>query len=189
MLMTKNALEAGDAGALEVAALHDDRGVEVAVDARRRSRCRARRGTPSAAAAPGRVDRRSTSLPSARSAKAIASCDPIASPSGRDVRGQHEALPRRGSASTMLRGAQDWSSSSWIVSADRRSSRNRSALDVVQQLLDAVLSGDRLVVAELELGHAPQPQPRADLAAQERRRALERLARSSLRALSSPSAV
>ena len=45
------------------------------------------------------------------------------------------------------------------------------------------------VVEELELGHAPQPQPRADLPAQERRRALERLAPCSRRAFSSPSAV
>ena len=81
----EEAVEPGDAGPRQVAALHDDRGVEVA---RRRasamSDVRHAGKLPSAAAAPAsRVDDAIASLPSARSAYAIASCDPIESPSGR----------------------------------------------------------------------------------------------------------
>src|SRR6185503_17975355 len=55
--------------------------------------------------------------------------------------------------------------------------------NLVEELLDAVLPGDRLVVDEIELGDALQPQARADLAPQERHRALERARRALLRLL------
>src|SRR4051812_10700034 len=56
-------------------------------------------------------------------------------------------------------------------------------LEVLQDLFDAIVPGDRFVVEELELGHAAQPDARADLAAQERQGALERLGRLALRLL------
>src|SRR5262245_50840429 len=46
---------------------------------------------------------------------------------------------------------------------------------LVQQLLDPILAGDRGVVDELQIGRPPQPQPRSELAPQERPGALERL--------------
>src|SRR5262249_1957762 len=46
-------------------------------------------------------------------------------------------------------------------------------VDLVEELLDSILAGDRFIVEELELGHALQPQPRADLPPQKRRGALE----------------
>src|SRR6266550_2764176 len=49
--------------------------------------------------------------------------------------------------------------------------------NLLEELLDPVLAGDRLVVDEIELGDALQPQARADLAPQERHRAVERARR------------
>src|SRR5438105_5925481 len=46
-------------------------------------------------------------------------------------------------------------------------------VEVAEDLLDAVLVLDRFVEAELELRDAAQTEPPADLAAEERRRALE----------------
>ena len=68
------------------------------------------------------------------------------------------------------------------VSAGGRRARPARALDLLEDPLDAVAALDRLVEEELELGHAAQPQPAADLAAQERRRALERARSSRVRA-------
>src|SRR6185436_9333415 len=106
-------------------------------------------------------------------------CDPIESPSGREC---EEITKRRRAriASTMA------GSSGLVViivaiggSAGGRGARVRGAVaaDLVEQLLDPVLAGDRLVVDELELGDALQAQARADLAAQERNRAMERAVR------------
>src|SRR5436190_10914362 len=50
----------------------------------------------------------------------------------------------------------------------------RGGIDLVQELFDTVLSGDRFVVVKLELGRTPQTQRLADAAAQERRGAGER---------------
>jgi hypothetical protein len=50
-------------------------------------------------------------------------------------------------------------------------------LEVLQDLFDAVLVLDRLVEPELDLGHAAQAQPGADLAAEKRRGAIERARR------------
>src|SRR5688572_2205685 len=50
-------------------------------------------------------------------------------------------------------------------------------LEVLQNLLDPVLLLDRLVEEEIELGDALEAKPLADLPAQERGRAAERLAR------------
>jgi len=47
-------------------------------------------------------------------------------------------------------------------------------MDLVQQLLDAVLSRDRVIVLERELRHPLQPQTRTDLTAQKRGCTFER---------------
>src|SRR5450759_1198782 len=54
-------------------------------------------------------------------------------------------------------------------------------LQLLEDLLDAVVLGDRGVVEELELRHAPQAHPLPDLAPQERRRPCEGLAGLALR--------
>jgi hypothetical protein len=47
-------------------------------------------------------------------------------------------------------------------------------MELVDQLLDAILGGYRLVVDDVELGDALEPQARADLAPQEWQRTVER---------------
>src|SRR5689334_18624414 len=84
-----------------------------------------------------------TSFPSARSANAIASWLPIESPSGREC----EEMTNRRRAR--------------IASTIREMSGSVAAIvsvDFVEDLVDPVLAGNRLVVLELELGHALQPQ-------------------------------
>src|SRR5207253_5774133 len=49
-----------------------------------------------------------------------------------------------------------------------------AGMNVVEDLLDAVLAGDRTVVEESKLGNTLEAQPRADLPPQERSGALER---------------
>src|SRR6185295_1717069 len=65
----------------------------------------------------------------------------------------------------------------------RRLLRTLADANLVEELLDPVLAGDRLVVDEIELGDALQPQARADLAAQKRHRPLERARAALLRLL------
>src|SRR5450830_875321 len=60
-------------------------------------------------------------------------------------------------------------------------SRVGLGLQLLEDLLDAVVLGDRGVVEELELRHAPQAHPLPDLAPQERRRPCEGLAGLALR--------
>jgi hypothetical protein len=50
----------------------------------------------------------------------------------------------------------------------------RAGVDLVQQLLDAILSGDRLVVLERKIGDALEAQARADLPPEEWLCAIER---------------
>lgn len=47
-------------------------------------------------------------------------------------------------------------------------------MEIPEELLDAILTGDRLVVQEFQLRHAFQTEPRADLAAEERDGSTER---------------
>src|SRR5580765_2245845 len=112
------------------------------------------------------------SLPIACSANAMASCDPIESPSGRACEDSTKRWRAR-TASTICR------SSGLVVVIGGRFGRHGAAgaagADAVEELLDPVLAGDRLVVEELEFGHALQPQPRTDLAPQEHRGAAQRL--------------
>src|SRR5438067_4231167 len=110
-----------------------------------------------------------TSLPSVRSAYAMASCDPIESPSGRECdettnrwRARTSWTIRRISGVTAL-GVGLVIVIVWIV-----------RVDFVEQLFDAVLARDRFIVEELQLGDAPQPEAGSNLAPQERRRAVQR---------------
>src|SRR5215472_6511521 len=115
---------------------------------------------------------RSACLPIARSAYAIASCDPIESPSGREW---DESTKRCraliASAIRMISG--------FVVIVGS----GAAGAQVLEQLFDPILTGDRFVVDEFELGHAPQPQPRSDLPPQERNRAMQRAVRLAPRAL------
>src|SRR5471032_3244155 len=52
----------------------------------------------------------------------------------------------------------------------------RFGLQFLEDLLDPILLGDRLVEEELELGHTAEPHPLRDLAPQERQGASKRLA-------------
>ena len=100
MLIDEEAIEPADAGPGQVAALHDDRRVVVALDVGGDRGCRARRETPCSGGGAGSALTAIACLPSARSAYAIASCEPIESPSGREC---EESTKRRRAriASTM----------------------------------------------------------------------------------------
>src|SRR5262252_6979861 len=106
----------------------------------------------------------------------MASCDPMESPSGRaceEIRNLRRAciasqisvfvvvcvaILCRGGFARVLGG-----------------SCGLFGFQVLEDLFDAILPGDRFVVEELQLGHAPQAQALAELAPQKRRGAPERL--------------
>src|SRR4051794_14798239 len=120
----------------------------------------------------------STSLPSARSAYAIASCDPMESPSGRECElmtnrwRSRIASQIRVTASVLFVGVV-W----WGILCGTRVGR----VDLLQQLLDPRLVGDRLVEHEINLRDPAQAEPLGELAPHERRHAQKRLLRSPLR--------
>src|SRR5262249_48547011 len=102
-----------------------------------------------------------TSLPSARSAKAIASCDPVESPSGREC---EEITKRRRERIAVI----IWSISASVAAISVVSVLTRGLagvtgvsaaafavgrVDFIQQLFDAVLSRHGIIVLELKLGH------------------------------------
>src|SRR5437867_4378919 len=96
----------------------------------------------------------------------MASCDPMESPSGRAC---DDSTKR-----CRVRIAPTISCIAGLLMILRRVRRRGRRLDLVEEPLDAVLSGDRLVVVKMKLGSATQAQTRSDLAAQKRRRASER---------------
>src|SRR5450759_4943884 len=69
----------------------------------------------------------------------------------------------------------------WLSRCRSFASRVGLGLQLLEDLLDAVVLGDRGVVEELELRHAPEAHPLPDLAPQERRRPREGLAGLALR--------
>src|SRR5262245_54435951 len=139
---------------------------------------------------------RRTSLPSCQSANAIASCEPMASPSGRTCDDSTNRCRRR--ISSTMRARTLTSVAIVIVSGSRirypgsvvgvelcvvvgadagvgcGGALRIFFVDVAQDLLDPVLVRDRFVEPELELGDPTQLQPRADLAAEKAGRSLER---------------
>src|SRR6266508_140544 len=125
-----------------------------------------------------------TCLPSASSAKAIASCEPIESPSGRACDVSRNRCRRTISSRICRTGADAVATGSLIIVArlgrvvagcltDARPV-GPFRVELLEDALDAVALLDRLVEKECELGHALQLQALADLAPQERRRAAER---------------
>src|SRR6476646_1812703 len=100
-----------------------------------------------------------TCLPSARSAYAAASSEPMESPSGRAC----DAITKRWLArmiSTILL------SSGFVMGFWRlvRAAGVRLVrANLVQNLLDAILAGNGLVEDERQFRRPPQPQPRPDL--------------------------
>src|SRR6266516_692897 len=102
-------------------------------------------------------------FPSSRSAKAIASWDPMESPSGRAC-DESTNRSRERIAWTMC-----WRSGLVVVIGGRR-----RGVELVDQLFDAVLTGDRFIVNELQFRHAFQSQAGADLTSQKRQRTMQR---------------
>src|SRR6478736_17619 len=98
----------------------------------------------------------------------MASCEPIESPSGREWDERTKRWRER-TASTMraMSGLVVIGVCRGIGCGARRVFRGAN---LVEELFDPILAGDRLVVEELELRRPFQPQPRSDLTAQERRR-------------------
>src|SRR5918993_1446455 len=115
----------------------------------------------------------STCFPSARSANAIASCDPMESPSGRECELMTNrwrariASQMRAIGPALLFAVVWW----WGILCGPRVVR----VDLLQKLLDARLVGNGLVEDERNLGHPSQPQPLRELAAHERGDAFQRL--------------
>src|SRR5689334_11063686 len=107
------------------------------------------------------------SLPRARSAYAIASCDPMESPSGR-LWEERTKRRRLWIASTI------WSNTGALLVIVRGFGAPVGGVKLVEDLFDAILPGDRLVVDEPELRRSSQAQPRSDLAPEERGRPFER---------------
>src|SRR5947209_6229280 len=99
----------------------------------------------------------SACFPIARSAQAIASCEPIESPSGRECDDSTNRCRARIAATIA------WSGALLVIS------RMAARFDLVEELLDPVLPGDRFVVHERHVRRPLQAQPRSDLAAEGRR--------------------
>src|SRR5918994_4303535 len=132
-------------------------------------------GTPgNAISGPGAVSwfTTSTCLPSARRANAIASCDPIESPSGRACElmtnrwRERIASQMRAIGPVLLFAVVWW----WGILCGPRVVR----VDLLQQLLDARLVGNRLVEHKRDFRHPPQAQPLRQLSAHERCHARQR---------------
>src|SRR6266545_318129 len=113
-----------------------------------------------------------TSLPRWRNAYAIASWEPMASPSGRTWEESTKRCRLWISAATCARVA-DSVAVVLIVSGDIP--LGVLLVEVAEYLLDAVLVADRLVEPEINFGNAPQPHAIANLAAEEGSGSLERL--------------
>src|SRR5436190_6909956 len=131
---------------------------------------------------PGGASRftRRTSLPSCHRANAIASCDPMASPSGRTCEDSTKRWRPRISSAIRARAVTSLAVVLIVPAANREISALGCALRVLlmnvsKDLLDAVLVLDRFVEAELNFWDVSQMmQPAADLAAEKSGGALER---------------
>src|SRR4051812_25672671 len=113
-----------------------------------------------------------TCLPRARRAYAMASCEPIASPSGRAC--EDSTNVRRARIASTMRSI----SGAGVVTVVRIRigivSGMGSRANLVQELFDAILARNRLVVHPLQFGRALEPQPRSDLTAEERNHTVQR---------------
>ena len=190
MLIDEVAVEAGDLGPAQVAALEQRPRRR---PGRRRGRRRSMRsiaGKRRYGAGTGSSSTTRTRLPSASSASASASCDPIASPSGRawDVRMNDcraRGAPRRRRCAEPVHADPSVPSASFDppLPGPRRLGTLRPRALALRLRARAGCARSRSwcstlsVELEAQLGHAAQPDPAADLPAQERRRALERARR------------
>src|SRR5258705_8562565 len=146
-----------------------------------------------------------TSFPRCHKAYAIASCEPMASPSGRTCEDSTKRCRVRISSAIRARmaaavsvavvvirpesgncgpgcGIRDPGSGAVVVTLGVGRWKLGFPLgvflvDVAKDLFDAVLVRDRLVEPELDLGDAAELQPRAELAPEEAGRALQRAGR------------
>ncbi len=109
---------------------------------------------------------RRTSLPSARSAYASATCDPIESPSG--FRCEVIRNRCRARISSRMRRSGSWSVLAGFGVMVRVGALGIGLVDLPDQLFHARLVLDRLVEEELEHRDAPQAQALADLVLEER---------------------
>src|SRR5689334_8595458 len=121
---------------------------------------------------------RRTSLPRSSSAYAIASWDPIESPSGR----AWDVMRKRRRS---LIASQAWVSASFVARVVTGLAICRGSLrfQLLEDLLDSIVPRDRFVIEELELGHPPKPEALSKLPFQERGGALERAGALALRLL------
>src|SRR5262245_36797444 len=107
---------------------------------------------------------RRASLPSCQSANAIASWDPMASPSGRTCDDSTKRCRLR--ISSAMR-ARTLTSVAVVIVAGFGGALRVLFVNVAQDLLNPILVRDRFVEPEFELGDPAQLQPGADLAAEE----------------------
>src|SRR6476469_1506330 len=125
-----------------------------------------------------------TCLPSASSAKAIASCEPMESPSGLACDVSRNRCRRMISSRICRTGVDVVATGSLIIVArlgrvvagrvtDARTV-SPFRVELLEDALDAVGLLDGLVEQERQFGHPFQLKTLADLAAEERRRAAER---------------
>src|SRR4051812_41552679 len=128
-----------------------------------------------------------TLLPSASSANAIASCDPIESPSGLAWDVSRKRCRRRIS-SEIRRTAEAAASTDSLIIVGRTDcviagivSRGPFRLELLKNPFDPVAVFDRLVVEERQFGNPLQAETLPDLPAQERCRTPERARRLALR--------
>ena len=101
----------------------------------------------------------------------MASCDPIESPSGLAwdvIRNRLRALM----ASQICAGIE--SVFAGVIVSHGVIPGRGLRFELLEDSLDSILSSDRLVVEEFELGHPPQPQALAELTPEERRGPLQR---------------
>src|SRR5215211_5176104 len=121
-----------------------------------------------------------TLLPSASNANAIASCEPIESPSGRAwevIRNRRRLVISSqirsiASAALSARGSLLVVFDVWVIVSCHKIVEvgigGAFCLDVEHDLLDPILAFDAVVVRELQHRYVLEPQPAADVAAQER---------------------
>ena len=183
MLMTKPLSRPGHAGPAHVAALHEDHRVADVLEVI--DELDVRHGGEVLHLLRGRVVRHHPHVLAERAQRQRhrhLRADGVAVGAG--VRDHDEALARADGVGHLGdggvsrgRGHRCGFGTARVVSESASRCARRLLVELLQDLLDAVLVRDRLVEPELELGDAPQLHPAADLAPQERRGAVERLLR------------
>src|SRR5437867_3744160 len=104
----------------------------------------------------------------------MASCDPMESPSG--LACEERTKRRRSRMASTMRASSglDALGLSVVVAIVLHGRRRGRGIQLVQQLLDAILSRDRFVVQEGQVRHPFEPKARSDLPPEEGHGSLER---------------